>query len=108
MGSLGPGPHVMASGALAGATVFNRSHEELGTLAHVMLDVASGRIAYAVLAHGGVLGLGEKFFAIPWETLAFDATRECFVLDVARESLAAAKGFDRDQWPSNADPAPLQ
>lgn len=108
MGSLGPGPHVMACGALAGATVFNRAHEELGTLAHVMLDVANGRIAYAVLAHGGVLGLGEKFFAIPWEALAFDATRECFVLDVAREKLAAAMGFDRDHWPSKADPSPLQ
>lgn len=105
---MGSAHHVMACGALAGASVLNRAQEELGTLAHVVLDVARGRIAYAVLSHGGVLGLGEKLIAIPWEALAFDAERDCFILDVARQQLAAAKGFDGDDWPMKAELATLR
>lgn len=97
--------NVMPCGALVGADVLDRSDEPLGTLEYVMLDVTAGRIAYAVLAHGGVLGVGDKLFAIPWEALAFDATRDCFVLDMPRAKLASAKSFDREHWPSKPDPA---
>lgn len=83
---------MIACGALVGATVFDHAGEELGTLAHVVLDLAGGRIAYAVLAHGGVLGLGEKLLPVPWGALAFDARRDCFLLDMPRESLAFLKG----------------
>jgi hypothetical protein len=70
----------------------------------VMLDVPSGRIAYGVLARGGVFGIGERLFAIPWDALTLDASRKCFVLDVDRDRLERAPGFDRDHWPAMADP----
>lgn len=31
-----------------------------------MLDLEGGRIAYAVLSFGGVLGVGNKLFAVSW------------------------------------------
>ena len=95
---------VMSCDAFVGDPVVNRAGEELGTLAHVMLDLASGRVAYAVLAHGGVMGLGAKLFAVPWSALRRDAKRGCFILDVAREALRASPGFDPERWPSKADP----
>ena len=101
----GPGPFVMACDSLAGDVVVNDAQEELGTLGHVMIDVPSGTIAYAVLACGGVFGIGEKLFAIPWRALTLDAERHCLVLDVSRQRLDAAPGFDKDHWPSMADPA---
>jgi sporulation protein YlmC with PRC-barrel domain len=101
----GPGPYVMAWETLAGDAVVNAADEELGKLEHVMVDVPSGTIAYAVLACGGVFGIGEKLFAIPWRALTLDAERNCFVLDVSRERFEAAPGFDRDHWPAMADPA---
>ena len=78
---MAPGLHVMACDALVGAPVVDRANEEIATLAHVMLDIASGRVAYAVLAHGGVLGVGEKLFTVPWEALTLDPSRDRFILD---------------------------
>ncbi|HSN19408.1 MAG TPA: PRC-barrel domain-containing protein [Usitatibacter sp.] len=103
--SPGPGPFVMSCAGLGGDRIVNRRGEELGQLEHVMIDVPSGRVAYAVLARGGVFGLGAKLFAIPWEALTLDAPRQCFVLDVERERLDRAPGFDRDHWPAMADEA---
>lgn len=101
----GPGAYVVACSALAGELVVNRDDVELGTLEHFMIDVAQGRIAYGVLSRGGVMGLGARLFAVPWKALALDAERKCFVLDVAVERLRQAPGFDREHWPSMADPA---
>jgi hypothetical protein len=99
----GPGALVMSSTGLAGDRILDRRGEELGLLEHIMIDVASGRVAYGVLARGGVFGLGAKLFAIPWQALTLDAARQCFVLDVERERLDRARGFDRDRWPAMAD-----
>jgi len=100
----GPGPEVMAARTLTGNKVYNAQGEDIGEIEDIMLDVPSGRIAYAVLSFGGVLGIGEKFFAIPWSALVLDATRECFVLDIDKERLKDAPGFDKSHWPSMADP----
>ena len=101
----GPGFYVAACSALAGELVVNRDDVELGTLEHFMIDVAEGRIAYGVLSRGGVMGLGARLFAVPWRALALDAERKCFVLDVPIEWLREAPNFDREHWPSMADPA---
>jgi sporulation protein YlmC with PRC-barrel domain len=99
----GPGPEVMAASDFEGEDVVNREGETLGDIEEIMLDVRSGRIAYAVLAAGGFLGIGEKYFAIPWRALTLDTDRKCFILDVNKERLEKAPGFDRDHWPSMAD-----
>jgi hypothetical protein len=101
----GPGPYVMSCETLVGDAIVNKANESLGSLAHVMIEVPGGRIAYAVLARGGVLGIGEKLHAIPWQALSLDAERRCFVLDIERERLDEAPGFDRARWPSMADPS---
>ncbi len=103
-GSGGPGPFVMASATLAGDAIVNARGEKLGTLEHVMIDVASGHVAYAVLARGGLLGADEKLFAIPWVALTLDAPAHRFVLDIDADRLDKAPGFDRDHWPAMADP----
>ncbi|HKQ30893.1 MAG TPA: PRC-barrel domain-containing protein [Burkholderiales bacterium] len=100
----GPGPEIMAASTLEGDVVVNIDGEDLGNIEEIMLDVPCGRIAYAVLSFGGFLGMGDKLFAIPWNALTLDAERKCFVLDVDKERLKQAPGFDKDHWPSMADP----
>jgi sporulation protein YlmC with PRC-barrel domain len=102
-GNDGPGPRVMASSTLEGDDVVNRQGEKLGKIDEIMLDVPTGRIAYAVLASGGILGLGDKLFAIPWRSLTLDPENKCFILDIAKDRLEQAPGFDKDHWPSMAD-----
>lgn len=100
----GPGPAIMAADTLEGDDVINTRGEDLGNIKDIMIDVPSGRVAYAVLSSGGFLGIGDKLFAIPWSALTLDADRKCFVLDVDKEKLKNAPGFDKDHWPTMADP----
>ncbi len=99
----GPGPYVMSADTLEGDKVVNADGEDLGDIKDIMIDVPSGRIAYAVLSFGGFLGMGNKLFAVPWHALTLDADNKCFVLDVPKGRLEQAPGFDKDHWPSMAD-----
>ena len=101
--SSGPGPYVMDAATLQNDDVVDAGGDSIGTIEAIMLDVASGRIAYAVLSFGGFLGMGSKYFAIPWSALTLDATEKRFVVDISREKLESAPGFDKDHWPAMAD-----
>ena len=95
----------MDAATLVGDEVVNAQAEALGKIEAIMLDVRSGRIAYAVLSFGGFLGMGSKLFAIPWSALTLDAREKRLVLNVSREKLERAEGFDEDCWPAMADTA---
>lgn len=100
----GPGPEVMAASTLEDDDVVNLAGEDLGKIKEIMIDVPRGRVAYAVLSSGGFLGIGDRLFAIPWGALKLDVERKCFILDVDAERLKNAPGFDKNHWPSMADP----
>jgi sporulation protein YlmC with PRC-barrel domain len=100
----GPGPRLMTASTLEGDRVVNRQGEDLGEIDEIMLDVPRGRIAYAVMSSGGFLGMGDRLFAIPWSALTLDTDNKCFVLDVDKQRLQDAPGFDKDDWPNTADP----
>ena len=98
----GPGPRIMAADDLTGEKVVSPKGAKLGEITHIMLDVATGTIAYAVLSFGGVFGVGDKLFAVPWQSLALDVDDKWFVLNLEPEQLKNAPGFDKDHWPSMA------
>ena len=98
-------PQVLSASTLLGDNVYNPEGEKLGSIKELMLDVDLGRVAYAVLSFGGFLGMGDKLFAIPFETLRLNPEKEHFLLDVPKERLKEAPGFDKDDWPSTADRA---
>ncbi len=88
---------------IADYSVRNPQGEDLGTIKDVVIDTNEGCVAYAVLSFGGVLGFGDKLFAVPWEALRYNATDDTFVLDMPRERLENAPGFDKDNWPTTAE-----
>jgi sporulation protein YlmC with PRC-barrel domain len=45
---------------LAAYDVVNGAGEDLGQVQEFMIDMTSGRVAYAVVAFGGTLGLSDK------------------------------------------------
>lgn len=100
----GPGPHLMGADTLVGNDVYNAKAESLGDIKEIMLDMRSGRVSYAVLSFGSFLGMGGKLFAVPWEALKLDTQNKRFVLDVSKEQLERAPGFDKGHWPNMADP----
>jgi sporulation protein YlmC with PRC-barrel domain len=86
-----------------GADVENPQGQNLGDIKDIVIDRASGRIAYAVVSFGGFLGMGEKLFAVPWGAFSQPkADKEIFVLDVDKERLKNAPGFDAHNWPQMA------
>ncbi len=100
----GPGPTLMGADTLLGNDVYNDADEKLGTIKEFMIDMASGRIAYAVLSYGGFLGMGDRLFAVPWQAMRLDTANKRFTLNVTKEKLKNAPGFDKDHWPRMADP----
>jgi sporulation protein YlmC with PRC-barrel domain len=101
--STGPGPALMGADTLLGEKVVNAYDVDLGEIKEIMLDMQTGQVAYAVLAFGGFMGMGEKLFAVPWQALHLDTANKRFMLDVDKDRLKTAPGFDKDAWPDMAD-----
>ena len=99
------GRQLLPASTIEGTAVQNAAGEDLGEINEIMIDLDQGRIAYAVLSFGGFLGLENKLFAIPWEALKIGSAGDVFILNVPREKLEHAPGFDQDQWPDWADPS---
>jgi len=94
---------VMSASSLSGDRVVNSKGEDIGKIDEIMIDTPTGRVAYAVLSFGGFLGMGDKLFAIPWSMLSLDEDNKVFRLDIDKERLKRAPGFDKDHWPDMAD-----
>lgn len=99
----GPGPRIMGANTLIGNDVCNLENEDIGEIKEIMLNVANGNIEYAVLSFGSFLGMGEKLFAVPWGALKLDTEHKRFLLNITKERLKNAPGFDKDRWPDLAD-----
>jgi len=102
--TIGSRPQLMGANTLIGEDVYNREEESLGDIKEFMLDVKTGKVSYAVLSFGGFLGIGDKLFAVPWHALQLDYINNRFVLNVSKEQLKNAPGFDKDHWPNMTDP----
>jgi len=96
-------PEVLSATSIIGDTVRNHQGEDLGDIEELMINLRDGCIAYAVLSFGGIAGLGDKLFAIPWKALSLRPDEHTFILDVRKEKLEDAPGFDKDNWPNMAD-----
>ena len=88
-----------------GSKIVNPQGENLGKIEDVMLDSQAGRIVYAIVSFGGFLGVGNKYFAVPWQSLQFNQAEKVGVLDADKKLLENAPGFDKEDWPNLADPS---
>jgi sporulation protein YlmC with PRC-barrel domain len=94
---------VLTASTLEGDRVKNSAGEDLGKVDEIMIDLPSGRVAYVVVSYGGVLRMGNKLFAVPWEAFKIDEDEKAMILDVDKQRLENAPGFDKDNWPDMAD-----
>ena len=95
---------VVSASKIIGEAVVNRQNEDLGKIHELVIDAKEGRLAYAVLSFGGFMGMGNKLFAMPWRAFEFAKPENKLILNVDKEKLKAAPGFDPDaKWPDFAD-----
>ncbi len=81
---------LISSSKVAGTAVYDRAGDQLGTVDSFMVDKVSGQVAYAVMAFGGFLGLGESHHPLPWRALTYDVRLGGYVVDIDRDKLASA------------------
>lgn len=96
--------NIVNANDVIGVEVRNLQDEKLGKIEALMLDKLEGQVAYVVLSFGGFLGMGNKFFALPWSVFTYNEDQECFIIAIDKETLKNSPGFDKDHWPdmSNA------
>ena len=94
---------VKAKKEIIGVKVNATTGEDLGEIEEIVLNKQSGQVNYVVLSYGGILGMGDKLLAIPWNALHYDDDKDTFVLDVDKEKIKSAPSFDKDHWPNFAD-----
>lgn len=89
---------------VTGVKVKNSLGEHLGEINEIVIDKTQGKVNYLVLDFGGILSFGNKFFAVPWHLFTYDSHADCFLLNIDKERLKNAPGFDKDNWPNFAEP----
>lgn len=94
---------VSRASKIIGTNVKNPNGDNLGGIKDLVLDPESGHVVYAVVSFGGVLGMGSKLFAIPWSVLHWTRDKEYYVLDLDKDTLKKAPGFDKKHWPDSSN-----
>lgn len=90
---------VLTANTIIGDDVVNGKGENLGSIKDIMLNLKNGEIEYIVHSFGGFMGMGDKYFAIPFENMKLDAKNERFILDYDKKVFEKAPGFDKNHWP---------
>lgn len=96
-------PRTLSASTITGTNVENLQGDNIGQIHDLMIDLERGEISYAVLSHGGFLGIGKDYFAVPLQALKFsDRDENLIKIDVDKEILENAPGFNKDNWPSHS------
>ena len=96
---------VISAAKVTGTAVFNTEGEQLGEIHDVMLDKRSGKIAYAVLSFGGLLGIGQSYHPLPWAILKYDTRQGGYVIGITIDQLKGAPTYDASETPAWTDKA---
>jgi sporulation protein YlmC with PRC-barrel domain len=90
---------------IIGTSVRDRNDRKIGQIRDLILDSRRGEVAYAVVNFGGVLGVGAKYHAVPWQALERSDDGRYYVLGVDQKTIADAPAFDRGRWPDMSNQA---
>ncbi|MDO9106433.1 MAG: PRC-barrel domain-containing protein, partial [Methylovulum sp.] len=99
---------VTRASKIIGTPVKNPKGDNLGNIKELVLDPRSGKVVYAVVSFGGVLGMGDKLFIVPWKALNGSRDKEYYLLDLDKTTFTSAPGFDKKQWPDSSNEWELQ
>jgi hypothetical protein len=92
---------LISADKVKGTAVHNPAGESLGTIESVMIDKPSGKVAYAVLAFGGILGMGKDRRALPWSVLTYDTSQDAYVVSLDPEILKGGPAYDESDREDN-------
>lgn len=91
---------LISSEKVDGTVVYNRQGERLGSIDCFMVGKRNGRVEYAVLSFGGLFGMGERYYPLPWDVLTYDTDKGGYVVDLDKDMLEKAPSYERGQEPN--------
>ena len=96
---------LIGSDKVEGTNVYGADGEKVGYIERVMIDKVSGKVSYAVLSFGGLLGIGDDHYPLPWQSLKYDTRVGGYRTGVTEDQLKRAPKYGNDNaWNWN-DPA---
>ncbi len=97
---------MIASDKVEGTAVFDSKGEKLGTARKVMIGKYDGHVRYVVMGFGGLFGMGEDNFPLPWDSLDYDTKLDGYKMKtLTRDHLEKDKApsFGRTEEPDWSD-----
>lgn len=91
--------NLIASNKVEGTAVYDRQGEKLGKIENFMVGKRNGRVEYAVLSFGGLLGMGENHYPLPWSALDYDTGRGGYLVNVDKDTLKNGPSYERGREP---------
>lgn len=90
---------MIASDKVEGTKVYSRDEEKLGTIKNFMVGKRTGKVEYAVLSFGGMFGMGERYYPLPWNTLDYDTKTGGYIVNIDKDTLKNGPSYERGQEP---------
>lgn len=91
---------LVSSERIEGTRVYNLSGERLGSIQHFIINVIDGSVRFAVISIGGILGLGSRYYPVPWDSLKYEVAHAGYVVDLDRKALRAARSREMHRAPA--------
>ncbi len=88
---------------IQGMTVLTAQGQKIGKIDELVIGT-DGMVKYAILSHGGVLGIGDRLIPIPWKAVKQGKDEKTLIVNISKESLEKAPSFDPKEWPNFTEP----
>jgi len=90
---------LIGSDKVEGTAVYRSNEDRVGTIRRIMIDKHTGKVGYAVMSFGGILGIGDDYYPIPWSLLTYNDRLGGYEVNITEDQLRGApKLRDRDTW----------
>lgn len=96
-------PVLARSGQITGAEVRTQDGKVVGEIDQVMIDTSHGQVAYALLARGGFLGIGEDWVPVPVEALSWTPEQQTLTVAANEKQVNQIPVLKRSDLPQSVN-----
>lgn len=93
--------YMMLASNLLGREVVSTANENLGTVEDFLVDMTDGNIPFALISHGGFLGIAQDQAPIPLSAMSVNTEQTALILNVTQDQLQNFPDVDvSNDWPA--------